>query len=86
MNLQNAQSLQNLHLNPKKLLRSKWTAAIPQNKEKHFMVIKLITLITPMLPLTQIELIELEAVHSKRSFVLPWRELNDKNYWIQGWK
>lgn len=83
MHLQNAQSLQNLHLNPKKLLRSKWTAAIPQNKEKHFMVIKLIT---PVLPLTQIELIELEAVHSKRSFVLPWRELNDKNYWIQGWQ
>ena len=83
MHSQNTQSNQNLHLNPKKLLRSKWTAAIPQNKEKHFMVIKLIT---PMLPLTQIELIELEAVHSKRSFVLPWRELNDKNYWIQGWK
>ena len=83
MHSQNAQSNQNLYLNPKKLLRSKWTAATPQNKEKHFMVIKLIT---PMLPLIQIELIELEAVNSKRSFVLPWRELNDKNYWIQGWQ
>ena len=83
MHSQNAQSNQNIYLNPKKLLHNKWTAATPQNKEKHFMVIKLIT---PMLPLTQIELIELEAVHSKRSFVLPWRELNDKNYWIQGWQ
>ncbi len=46
------------------------------------MVIKLIT---PVLPLTQIELVKLEALHSKRSFVLPWRELNDKDYWIQGW-
>lgn len=83
MHSQNVQSFQNLHLNPKKLLRSKWTSATPQNKEKHFMVIKLIT---PLLPLTQIELIELEAVHSKSSFVLSWRELNDKNCWIQGWQ
>ena len=83
MHAQNAQSHQNLHLNPKKLLRSKWTAANPLNKEKHFMVIKLIP---PELPLTQIAMIELEAVHSKRSFIVPWRELNDKNCWLQGWQ
>ena len=28
--------------NPKKLLNSKWTAAQPENKELHFIVIKLI--------------------------------------------
>ncbi|MDH3987431.1 MAG: TIGR02450 family Trp-rich protein, partial [Gammaproteobacteria bacterium] len=25
-------------INPKKLLKSKWTAAEPKNREKHFMV------------------------------------------------
>ena len=29
-------------LNPKKLLLSKWTAATPHKKEKHFIVVKLI--------------------------------------------
>ena len=81
MHSQKAQSHESLHLNPKKLLRSKWTAAFPKNKEKHFMVVKLIV---PALPLTQIECVELEAIHSKHNFVLPWRELNDKNCWIQG--
>lgn len=67
---------------PKKLLHSKWTAAIPANKEKHFIVTKLIL---PALPDTPIEFIELEAVHSKRSQLLPWQQLNDTNKWLQGW-
>ena len=29
-------------IHPKKLLLSKWTAVMPENKEKHFMVIKVI--------------------------------------------
>jgi len=28
-------------LNPRKLLLSKWTAALPQNREKHFLVSEL---------------------------------------------
>jgi tryptophan-rich hypothetical protein len=69
-------------LNPKKLLLSKWTAAIPRNKEKHFIVTKLIQ---PELPAVRVECVEIEAVHSKRSFVLLWRELTDESQWHQGW-
>ena len=68
--------------NPKKLLNSKWTAVKPANKEKHFMVIKLIV---PDLPNQPIEYIELEAVHSKRIQLLPWQQLNDATIWLQGW-
>lgn len=70
-------------LNPAKLLLSKWTAAVPRNREKHFIVIKLIA---PDPPAEQVELVELEAVHSKRSLTLPWRALKDDSVWLQGWK
>lgn len=69
-------------LNPNKLLLSKWTAAAPQNKEKHFIVSKLLWPVDPNAPL---ELIELEAVYSKRVQVLPWRTLQDTDTWRQGW-
>lgn len=72
-----------LHLNAKKLLLSKWTATQPHNKEKHFIVIKLIE---PDTLDAQIEMIEIEATYSKRRFVLPWRELADETKWLQGWK
>ena len=72
-----------LRLNAKKLLLTKWTAARPQNKEKHFIVI---TLIDPEVPEAQIEMIELEATYSKRSITLPWRDLLDESQWLQGWK
>lgn len=68
--------------NPKKLLNSKWTAAIPENKEKHFIVTKLML---PDAPLQPIEFIELEAVHSKRSQLIAWQLLNDEKVWLQGW-
>ncbi|GAA4096973.1 TIGR02450 family Trp-rich protein [Zhongshania borealis] len=68
-------------VNPKKLLNSKWTAISPQNKEKHFII-------------TEVEFDEfqtlyhcvIEAVMSKRSFTLQWRELRDANKWTSGWK
>ena len=68
--------------NSKKLLNSKWTAVTPANKEKHFMVIKLIV---PDLLNQPIEYVELEAVHSKRIQLLPWQQLNDATIWLQGW-
>lgn len=71
-----------LRLNPKKLLRSKWTAAQPRNKEKHFIITKLVE---PALPLQPIQSIELEALHSRRVLVLPWLELSDRSVWLQGW-
>jgi tryptophan-rich hypothetical protein len=72
-----------LRLNPKKLLRSKWTAATPRNKEKHFMVTRLIKPESPLMP---IETIELEALHSRRVLVLPWLDLSDRSQWLQGWQ
>jgi len=72
-----------LHLNPKKLLLSKWTAVAPQNKEKHFLVV---TLVMPDAVYGPIEHVELEAVHSRQRCVLPWRDLTDASRWLQGWK
>ncbi len=69
-------------LNPKKLLNSKWTAVTPLNKEKHFMVSKLLL---AELPQPQLEFIELEAVYSKRKQILPWLVLTDASLWLQGW-
>jgi tryptophan-rich hypothetical protein len=69
-------------LNSKKLLLSKWTAVDPQNKEKHFIVSKLLLPDDPAAPL---ELIELEAIFSKRVVMLPWRALQDSSKWRQGW-
>lgn len=70
-------------VNPKKLLRTKWTAATPVNKEKHFMVTKIMM---PDLIDQPIEFIELEAVFSGRKQLLAWKQLNDAGVWLQGWK
>lgn len=70
-------------LNPKKLLLSKWTAVTPVNKEKHFVVSKVVE---PEPPTLSIEMIELEAVHSSRSTLMPWRDLTNVAKWRQGWK
>ena len=72
-----------LRLDAKKLLRTKWTATRPQNKEKHFIVTKLID---PDVPDALIEMIELEAAYSKRSATLPWRDLLHETQWLQGCK
>ncbi len=68
-------------INQKKLLNSKWTAAVPINKEKHFIV-------------TEIEFNEegivisclIEAVMSKRAFQINWHDLKDKDNWLHGWQ
>lgn len=72
-----------LRLNPAKLLRSKWTAVTPENREKHFIVT---ALIEPEPADAEVELITLEAVLTRRSFNLRWRELNDASRWRQGWR
>lgn len=70
-------------ISPKKLLLSKWTAVHPIAKQKHFLVSKVII---PDEPLQAIEFIEIEAVYSKQSSQIPWRELMNSDQWIQGWK
>lgn len=70
-------------LSPKKLLRSKWTAVAPRRREKHFLVTKVIE---PSVAGGAIEFVELEAVHSRRTQRLAWRDLADSTVWRQGWR
>ena len=69
-------------LSPKKLLLSKWTAVQPLNREKHFVVVRVME---PEPPAVRIEQVELEAVHSGRVLQLHWRDLTDPRVRRQGW-
>ena len=44
------------------------------DKEKHFVVTKVLE---PEPPMRLVEFVELEAIHSRRSTVMPWRDLTD---------
>ena len=68
-------------LNPRKLLLSKWTAAHPQNREKHFLVTELFRDEEG----TVLE-VELQAVLTQRSERLDWQVLKDSKLWLLGWK
>lgn len=72
-----------IQINPAKLLLSKWTAVKPANKEKHFLVTKLIE---PENEGDPLEWIELEAIYSKRIVMMNWRELKNQDNWLQGWQ
>lgn len=68
-------------LNPDKLLLSKWTAVAPQNRERHFLVSRLLR--------DEAERVvgcELEAVLTRRVQCLDWRALQDEAVWQQGWR
>lgn len=69
-------------LSPKKLLLSKWTAVKPADKQKHFLVSRVIH---PALPDDPIESVEIEAVFSKATQIIAWRELQNDSVWRQGW-
>lgn len=68
-------------INPRKLLLSKWTAATPVNREKHFLVTELFKDDEG----TVLE-IELQAILTNRSERLPWQALRDADIWHMGWK
>lgn len=68
-------------INPRKLLLSKWTAAAPQNREKHFLVTELFRDEEG----TVLE-VELQAVLTQRSERLAWQVLQDAGCWRMGWK
>ncbi len=57
-------------INPHKLLRSKWTAVTPRQKERHFMVTKLIRAENE-----EIIACELEAVINNNLYEMDWKEL-----------
>jgi len=68
-------------INPDKLLLSKWTAAHPQHREKHFLV----TEVFRDEEGTVLE-VELQAVLTQRSERLDWRTLKNSDTWQSGWK
>jgi tryptophan-rich hypothetical protein len=68
-------------INPAKLLLSKWTAARPRNKEKHFLVTELFRDEDGAV----LE-IELQAVMTLRAERLAWQTLQNAEAWQIGWK
>lgn len=69
-------------IQPKKLMLIKWTACKVVAKEKHFIVTKMIE---PEDSQEQADLIEIEAVFSKRQQQISWRDLQDETRWQRGW-
>ncbi|WP_323145759.1 TIGR02450 family Trp-rich protein [Pseudomonas marginalis] len=68
-------------INPAKLLLSKWTAARPRNKEKHFLVTELFRDEDGT-----VREIELQAVMTLRAERLAWQTLQNAEAWQIGWK
>lgn len=68
-------------INPRKLLLSKWTAAQPQNREKHFLVTELFRDEDG----TVLE-VELQAVLTRRTEQWDWHALQDDSRWKMGWR
>lgn len=69
-------------VDPKKLLLGKWTAVVPRDREKHFLVVKVLD---PDVAGTAPTQVHLEAVLSRRILTVPWRELEDAAVWKQSW-
>lgn len=69
--------------NPKKLLNSKWTAVNPQNKELHFIVVKLIE---SEVDEGKIERCLLQSVMHKTDYEIACTDLKNSSAWQQGWK
>lgn len=67
-------------INPGKLLLSKWTAAHPQNREKHFLVTELFRDEDGVV----LE-VEIQAVLTKRSERFEWQGLRNQDQWKMGW-
>ncbi len=44
-----------------------------------------IRVVEPEPPVTRLDLVELQAVHTNRTFLLPWRDLTDSSQWRRGW-
>ncbi len=66
----------------KKLLHSKWSAVDPRNREKHFVVTRVID---PRPELGEGPRVELEAVTSGRRVDVGLEDLDDRSVWTRGW-
>jgi tryptophan-rich hypothetical protein len=69
-------------LQPKNTAAPTWTAVKPIAKQKHFLVSRVIQ---PEQPTDPIEDVKLEAVFSKATQIIAWRELQNDSGWRQGW-
>ena len=69
-------------VNRKKLPGSKWTAVRPRNREKHFIVLDWVR-DDDGRPTDEVIL---EAVLTRSSRELHWRELGDSEVWRIGWR
>ncbi len=67
-------------INPAKLLRSKWTAVQPVNKEKHFLVTRVIQNDEHVVVSCVVE-----AVLTHKEYEIDWRALTNKACWLTGW-
>jgi tryptophan-rich hypothetical protein len=68
-------------INPEKLIRSKWTAVEPRNRQRHFIVTRLIRDENERLVQC-----ELQAVINRETFIIDWKELKNTGVWQIGWK
>jgi tryptophan-rich hypothetical protein len=67
-------------INPTKLLLSKWTAVVPQQREKHFLVTG-VNEDEQGVVLTCV----VEAVLTHNEYEIAWQELKDSTRWLAGW-
>ena len=63
-------------IDPPKLLGSQWTARLPLDREKHFVVREVIP---------SRRKVSLEALSSGRRFEVAWSEFEDDAVWLAGW-
>jgi tryptophan-rich hypothetical protein len=68
-------------VNPKALMRSKWTKVEIKHKEKHFMI----TLVEFDEQNNVIKCI-IEAVMTKNEYTIDWHELKQMDTWLIGWQ
>lgn len=69
-------------IHPKKLLHSKWTALVPIARQRHFIVTQVVE---PEPPEGPVLWVDIEAVLSKKTQRILWRDLQDATRWVQGW-
>jgi tryptophan-rich hypothetical protein len=67
---------------PKIRVLSKWTAAQPQNREKHFLVSQIHNPAKNQIPQG---FVEIEAVLTKRRQAIAIHELQNTQQWLVGW-
>jgi len=69
------------NISPKALMQSKWTKVDVTNKEKHFIV----TVVKFDEQQKVVECI-VEALMTKRTYSINWRDLKQPSIWLIGWK